>query len=77
MNEERMINLINTNSSLRKLEKLEEFSRYLVYRDYINKKKEKDKLNRSLFMLVIAFIFLVLTVSKAMYMWGVLNDSNK
>lgn len=68
MNEERMINLINTNSSLRRLEKLEEFNNYLIYKEFINKKKEKDKLNRSLFMLVIALIFLVLTVSKAMYM---------
>ena len=68
MNEERMINLINTNSSLRRLEKLEEFSRYLIYREFMNKQKEKEKLNRSLFMLVVALIFLILTVSKSMYM---------
>lgn len=68
MNEERMINLINTNSSLRKLEKLEEFNNYLIYKEFMNRQKEKDKLNRSLFMLVVSIIFLVLTVSKSMYM---------
>ena len=68
MNEERMINLINTNSSLRKLEKLEEFNNYLIYKEFINKKKQKEKLNRSIFMLVVALILLVLTISKAMYM---------
>lgn len=68
MSEERMINLINTNSSLRRLEKLEKFNNYLIYKEFMKKQKEKDKLNSSLFMLVIAFIFLILTISKAMYM---------